>query len=137
MEGGTTTLRHHAGPMPSEMIFPFVMTEHPGWARTRAGWARVVRAVDGGLWLATAKHGRLARQPLQERGTEPARDVFAVSPRGSRFARRSWRRRSMPWARCCGCAKRRPVGRAGHGDPAAGHRAGREQHERSRSRDAA
>jgi DNA-3-methyladenine glycosylase II len=72
------TVAHHAGPMPSEMTSSFVMTEHPSWVPAPAGRLRVVRAADGGLWLACVEGAELALQPVSEVGCEPTVDVFAL-----------------------------------------------------------
>jgi DNA-3-methyladenine glycosylase II len=73
-------VRHHSGPMPSEMSFTFVMTEHPSWMPAPAGRVRAVRTSDGGLWLAHVGGANLRLQPVLGTGCEPSSDVFELPP---------------------------------------------------------
>jgi DNA-3-methyladenine glycosylase II len=66
--------------MISELTSPFVMTEHPSWASTSTGRRRVVRAADGGVWLAGIEGTRLTLHALHEVGCEPRHDVFELRP---------------------------------------------------------
>jgi DNA-3-methyladenine glycosylase II len=66
--------------MPSERKSTFVMTEHPSWMPAPAGRARVVRAPDGGLWLACVQESGLELRPIVGSGCEPRADVFELPP---------------------------------------------------------
>src|SRR5215217_2803063 len=55
----------------------FVMTEHPAWLPMAGGRQRVLAAVDGGRWLATADGRTLALTALTP-GARPVRDAFTL-----------------------------------------------------------
>lgn len=55
-----------------------VMTDHPSWMPGSAGRGRLVRAPDGGIWLAWVQGAKLELQALLQGGCEPRTTVFEL-----------------------------------------------------------